>query len=56
MLKKNLFLSNHRTSAYTAVLLGLGLAEEKHPDSEEQERKEHGVLIYLHLLFTETFF
>lgn len=54
MLKKNLFLSH--PSANSTILLGLGLAEEKHPDRKEQERKEHGVLINLHLLFTETFF
>lgn len=54
MLKKNLFLSHRATR--TTVLLGLGLAEEKKPDSEEHKRKEHDVLVNLHLLFTETFF
>jgi hypothetical protein len=51
-----LFLSDHRSTAATAELIGLGLTEKEQPDCDDKHNYEKGILIELHLLFTKTFF
>ena len=46
----------NQTPTSTAELLSLLLAEKEHPNGDEKQDDEQGVLIELHLLFTNTFF